>query len=137
MTAQAHLKPVPFRPERSVTFRAWLNSTEVHGCAALADALTFEDVLAAVQHWASHKDNISILRDDAGKRSKQLNVYTIKQESQRKWRKDPVTLMPIAYRKQYPALIFAMMVDAFEPTRPFDAFRDCPVGRDLTLVEAR
>lgn len=128
-------RPQPFHPERATTFRAWINNREIEGCTALAEALTFEEAVAAVEHWANHKDSLSVLRDDAGKRSKLLQVYAIKRESKNTWRRDPMTGLSEPYRKQYAALVYTMAVDAFEPTRPFDAFRDNAVGRDLSLVE--
>lgn len=130
------VRPIPLR-ERTTTFRAWVQDREIEGCTALAEAETFEEAIDAVLPWASHKQNVSILRHDAARREKLLHVYTIKRESQRKWRTDPVTRVPVAYRKEYPVLIHTMAMDAFEPARPFDAFRDDAVGVDRSIVEVR
>lgn len=121
---------------RATTFRAWIENREASS-AELAAAQTFEEALAAVVHWASHKQNVCILRDDAGRGEKLLQIYTVKQESKAVWRRDPMTGLSAPSRRNYPVLIVQMAVDAFEPTRPFDAFRDNAVGLDLTLVEGR
>ena len=123
--------------QRAVTFRAWRNSRPVES-PLLNTFTTFEEVADAFTPGAIFRAGemvLSVLREDAGRNEKEVRFYGFKQEGQRRFRRDPVTGVPVATRRIYPVLLHAMRVDAFEPVQPFDALRDCPVGCDLTLVE--
>lgn len=127
------VRPIPYRPERTVHFLAWRSEAPFTN-AALSEAETFDQAVAACMP-APHKSRIAILRIDEGKAEQHLHVYAVKLPSKPVWRRDPVTRVPYADREPYADLIFAVPVHAFQPVEPYDAFRDDPVGRDLMLVE--
>jgi hypothetical protein len=81
------------------------------------------------------KETLFIHEVDDARRRGVLYTFAVKQLSRAIWVRDPATGVSRAERKIYPDPLCAVAMDSFEPTRRFDAFRDCPVGADLTLVE--
>lgn len=139
MNAETANRAAPYHPERAVTFAAWRNSAPVKNCAALLAATTFDEAIAALTPGALHRSSdvvVSILRTDFGRGNKTLALYGFKRSSRHyTYRPALDGGRPVREAKILPVLLHAMDVLAFEPTPPFDAFRDDPVGRDLTLVE--
>lgn len=130
------VRPIRMAPERAVTFRAWRDNREVVNCPGLDDAQTFEEAINAVAPGSPHKSAVSVLLDDAARGRRQLNVYQIKKSSKRgHWRAAYDGGRPVFEAEMEGHLVMSIPVDAFEPTRLFDAFRDDPVGCDRTLVE--
>lgn len=119
----------------SIIFRAWRLSEgaparelDIGTPADLADALT-----AAKGHYFAHKDQLFIHEVDEARRRGTLHAYALRKRRATYIRDaagNSVRVEPLDTDR-----LFALPVDAFEPTRGFDALRDCPVGRDLTLVE--
>ncbi len=54
MNQHAPIRPQPMHPERATTFRAWIANREIEDSTALAEAQTFDEAIAAVQHWGGH-----------------------------------------------------------------------------------
>jgi hypothetical protein len=139
--SQPVLRPAfAHRLDRARTFRAWRvpetgRAIEIDtGNAATMD----EAKNAALSSCAlQHKETLLVHERDAARRTGVLNSYYIKQESRAQYRRDPLTGVSKAERRLYEELQFSVPVDAFEPTRPFDAFRDDAVGVDRTLLDAR
>jgi len=121
-------KAVPYRPERSVTFKVWQGSYPVRS-AAVDQAETFEDAVRAAT-WI-HKQVITVLRIDAGKAEKELALYAIKQSAP-KWRTG-ADGRTVRRCDLYPDLLHDVLVTEFAPVEPFDPFVD-PVGIDRGLV---
>lgn len=83
-------------------------------------------------------DTLALTFSHAGRAEQTLWLYTIKQEAKPVYRRDPISGDTVRSQRLYPVLIAETKLAApFAPAEPFDAFRDCPVGRDLTLVEGR
>jgi hypothetical protein len=83
-------------------------------------------------------DTLAVQHSHAGRGNHTLWLYTIKQESKPQYRRDPITGEAARSQRLYPVLVTQTALTApFAPVDPFDAFRDDPVGRDLTLVEQR
>lgn len=126
------------RLPRALTFRAW--RIPASGQAIELDIGgpdTLEDALAEAQLGTGicHKETVLILEQDSGKRRAVQHAFAVKRKSQPIWRKCPDTGVSKPFHPLYLDELFSVEVDAFQPTRPFDAFRDNAAGRDLTLVE--
>lgn len=128
----------PYQVERSVTFKAWRNSSPVDP-ARLADATTFDEAIEALTPAALHRMGdrvVAILRHDAGKGTKTLALYGFKRSTKHyTYRASQSGGSPVREGRIEPFLMHAEDVLAYQPVEPFDAFRDCPVGADRTLVE--
>jgi hypothetical protein len=129
-------RPQPI-PERCLTFTAWRNNRPVTGCPALEAATSLREAIDAVLPGTGHKTIVYVLQDDAGAAEKLLAIYTIRQESQAKLRRNLITGLPEETRRLYPELVHVLGVTAFAPVAPFDAFADDPVGVDRQLVVAK
>lgn len=120
----------------AVQFRAWRIGETGQAFPLETTATTPEEVLAEVAPGCRHKDHLAILQSHAGRGKNTLRLYAIKQESKPVYRRNPASGLTEPFRALYPAPLFPPMpVHSFDPVAPFDAFRDCPVGRDLQLVE--
>lgn len=127
----------------ATTFRVW-RVAEGEGTPAIeldvAGALAFEDAINAAFSGPIvllPKETVLVHCFDEGRRKGELRAYRVRQESRPSYRRDPVTGATSYERRLYPDLQFSLPVDAFEPTRAFDALRDDARGVDLTLVEQR
>ena len=131
-------KPAPLNAER---FQAWKWSTsndngqpkvadqiDVSAATSLDEAVTIGEAIC----W--HKDTLAILHTHEGLRRKVLYLYAIKQESERKFVRNPHTGLPEAIRKRYAALVVSMVVDGFDPELRWTYDGDA-VGRDSEMVE--
>lgn len=83
-----------------------------------------------------HKDTLLVHEQHEGLRVQKLHSYRIRKGAAIYVRNPRTGLVeraePLKADHQ-----FSLQVDAFAPSRPFDAFRDDPTGVDLTLVEGR
>ena len=119
---------------RAVTFKAWCGNRPMRG---LEGALEFADALNGCLSANSvpHKSVLTILREDAGRREKELRFYQIKQSTKRgTWRDAYDGGRKVFVGNLEPHLLHALAVREFEPVEAFDAFRDDPVGIDRSLV---
>lgn len=123
------------RLAHSTTFRAWRLSGEtareldIGTPANLAEAMT-----GALTHFWAHKDSLLIHEHDDGRRKGTLHSYAIRKKKAM-YVANPCGGDPVRVEPLFPDPVFALPVDAFEPTRAFDALRDDAVGIDRTLVE--
>lgn len=124
--------------QRVVTFKAWrLRERESYPAKLLSPASFDEarDQALALTGWNA-KDTMAVLREDAGRNKRTLRLYQIKRSTKRySYRAATDGGRPVRVGALEATLISEAQVHAFEPVEPFDAFRDDPVGRDLTLVE--
>ena len=102
----------------------------------IGDADTLDDAVnkALIAGGLAHKGTLLVHEIDTGRQRGFLHAYTIRKSSAQ-YRRNPQTGLSERYEPHYPDHLFSVPVDAFEPTRPFDAFLDDPVGIDRTLVE--
>lgn len=122
------IRPVRMQPERAFTMDWWRVGNS--GQAYPIDAETLDQALLHCQH----KDTLFSLLTNDGSNTSCLSIYVI-QQGQAKYVRNPETGLSERVTPLKEKLIASLRVDAFEPTRPFDAFRDAAHGRDLTLVE--
>ena len=106
---------------------------DIGDCDTLADAKN-EAMLGG---GLCHKDTLLIHRRHDGLAVGELYAFAVKQKSQAVYRKCEATGMTKPFKPLYLAELFSLPVNEFEPTRPFDAFRDDAVGVDRTLVDAQ
>lgn len=125
-------RPQPFTPAPRVTFTAWIQTDA--GSTAYGER-RFDSLADAERHFAHeawHGATILILEHDSVTDARTLHSYRIRRG---KWagRFDRYN------RKAYPHhadRLFALPVDAFEPTAPFRVTRGCDVvGIDRGLIE--
>lgn len=123
--------------QRAVTFKAWrLRDGPTAYPIELPPCDTIEDAVAAAKPSLGHKDRLFILEDGAGCGEAFQHGWTVRRKSAPRYvRGDDGLTKPVHDLDLYDH--FALAVAAFEPVRPFDAFRDDASGRDLSLVEAR
>lgn len=136
MSAPATRGAFTHKLPRAVTFRAWKLGTTDQAHPVEIEADTLDDALAAAlaDGCLNHKDRLFILHSDEGRGRAWLHCWSIKRKSTPRYVRGPdMTSRPVY--DLYAADPFVMAVDAFAPTRPFDALRDDPCGVDLTLVE--
>lgn len=128
-------RPQPF-PFAAVSFKAWKVGTT--GIAYPADLVCDVETpeQAAAYAGAQHKESVLVLHSNDALRPEQrhvLSVYVIRKGKAEYRRIDGQTVR-VEPLKADLVTRFAVAED-FSPIRPFDAFRDNAVGRDLTLVE--
>jgi len=121
------------------TFKAWRVTTSATYPLDIGQPDTLTDALNECQLGSAlqHKETVLVHEYDAGEDSGTLRAYAVKQKSQPLWIKCPQTGVSKPMRPLYLDALFAVAVRDFDPVRPFDAFADCPVGFDRTLVEQR
>lgn len=130
--------PAILPAERAIHFRAWRVPASGEAIELdIGEPDTLKDALAEAQLGTGicHKETVLILESDAGRNRAQQHAYAVKQQSSPSYRKCPETGVSKPVRPLYLAHLFSVAVDAFEPKRRFDAFRDNAAGRDLSLVE--
>lgn len=84
--------------------------------------------------FLAHKDTLFVVERHDGLRKTVLHAYRIRKGTAT-WQRNPETGLSERVEPLKPDHLFSLPVDAFQPTRPFDAFLDNPTGVDLTLVE--
>lgn len=120
---------------RATVFTAWRGNIAIEN-PALAAAQDFDQALAAVLDHCQPKTALFILRDDSGRGEQVLRVYRIVASTKRYFYRAAYDGgRPVRVALPDAKLDAEIPVLAFEPVAPFDALRDDPVGRDLTLVE--
>lgn len=125
------------RLPKATTFRAWrvgeANALplDIGEPTDLAEA-----VFAATSHFLAHKDTLIVHEHDAARRKGTLHTFAIRKKAAT-WVRNPVSGLSERMEPLFADKLFAVPVDAFEPTRGFDAFRDNASGRDLSLVTVR
>lgn len=92
-----------------------------------------EAIANATAHFLAHKDTLLIHETDEARRVGTLHSFTIRKKAAT-YVRDPLTGLSQRVEPLYADKLFSLPVDAFEPTRAFDAFRDDAVGVDRTLV---
>lgn len=96
-------------------------------CAMLADPLS---------SGLLHKDTLLVHERHDGLRVQTLRAYKIRKGSPI-YVRHPRTGLVERTEPLKADEVFAVQVDSFVPTRPFDALRDDPTGVDFTLVEGQ
>lgn len=82
-----------------------------------------------------HKATLFIHERDGRHNKAVQHAYRVRQ-GQRNYVKNPRTGIPEWVKPLKLDHLFSLPVDAFQPARPFDAFRDDPTGVDRTLVQS-
>jgi hypothetical protein len=121
--------------QHATVFRAWRTNEGPARELDIGQPVDLTDaVSAATTHFMAHKDTLLIHEHDGARRKGMLHTFAIRQKAAT-WGRNPTTGASERVTPLYADKLFSVPVDAFEPTRTFDAFRDCPTGVDLTLVE--
>lgn len=122
----------PFAPpgSRAVafgpTFAAWRVGERSQAYPLDPAGATLAEVVGNAAPSCFHKDTLIVRETDPLTRETTVHHFAIKRESKGRW----VTRnhVPTKVHDLYADPLFAMRVDAFEPTRPFDALRDEATG---------
>jgi hypothetical protein len=100
-------------------------------------AVSLQGALADLaQFGLAYKDTLFVHERHDGLRFSTLHVYRIRKGAAT-YQRNPQTGLSERVEPLKLDRLFSIPVDAFQPTRPFDAFRDDPTGVDLTLIEGR
>jgi hypothetical protein len=99
------------------------------GGASLAGALA-----ELTQSGLAHKDTLLVQERHDGLRLHKLHAYRIR-KGVAIYQRNPETGLSERIEPLKLDHLFSLPVDAFQPTRPFDALRDDPVGVDVGLIE--
>jgi hypothetical protein len=100
-----------------------------------ATATTLAGALAELsQGFFAHKDTLFVVEKHDGLRKSTLHAYRIRKGAAT-YLRNPQTGLAERVEPLKPDHLFSLPVDAFQPTRPFDALLDDATGVDWTLVE--
>lgn len=99
----------------------------------LGTAETMPAVQAKAMHALQHKDTLLIHQNDPRTGNEWLHAFKVRQGAAQCRRNEQTGLSERWHPLKLDAL-FSVPVDAFAPTRPFDAFADDPVGADRGLI---
>lgn len=134
MTAQPIRGAFAHKLPRATTYRAWRLSGETARELAIGEPETLAEALAqaTMEYWV-HKDTLLIHERDEARRKGTLHSYAIRKKKAM-WVANPCGGPAVRVEPLYPDPVFALPVDAFEPTRPFDALRDSASGVDRQLI---
>lgn len=136
MSAQPVRGAFAHRLPHATVFRAWRQSGEVARPLDIGQPADLAEALAAAKaHYWAHKDRLFIHERDDARRTGTLHAFALRKKKA-VWVRNPLSGLSERIEPLDPDLLFSLPVDAFEPTRAFDALCDDPVGRDLTLVDA-
>lgn len=136
MSAQPIRGAFAHRLPNAIVFRAWRLSGEVARPLDIGQPVDLAEALAAAQaHFWAHKDRLFIHERNDARRTGTLHAYALRKKKAI-YVRNPLSGLSERVELLDTDLLFSLPVDAFEPTRAFDALRDDPVGRDLTLVES-
>lgn len=121
------------------TFRAWRLAGDIAQPTKalpveIGSPQTLDEAKAAVLS-VFHKDTLFIEERDAGRGEAFIHAFRVRQGTP-VYRRNPQTGLQERHKPLKPDHLFTLPVDVFEPTRPFDAFRDSASGVDRTLVQA-
>jgi hypothetical protein len=97
-------------------------------------AATLQGALSQITHGLAHKDTLFVTERRADMRVPVLHCYRVR-KGEAVYRRNPDTGLSERVAPLKLDRLFSLPVDAFTPTRPFDAFADCPVGVDRGLIE--
>lgn len=97
-------------------------------------AASLQGALGQIGHGLAFKDTLFVLERRADASAAMLHCYRIRKGTAT-YQRNPQTGLTERVEPLKPDHLFSMAVDSFVPTRPFDAFRDCPVGIDRGLIE--
>lgn len=118
----------------ATTYRAWRLSGETARELDIGTPADLTDALnGALTHFWAHKDTLLIHEQDDGRRKGTLHSFAIRKKKAM-YVANPCGGAPVRVEPLYPDPVFALPIDAFEPTRAFDALQDDAVGVDRTLV---
>lgn len=126
--------------QRAESWQAWkLGERESYPITPICDTLDQATQQALRALCWQPGDTLAIQHSHAGRNIHTLWLFTVKQSTKVGiWRESTN-----GGRKVFVGKLLAKpicqtaLAEPFAPVRPFDAFRDDPVGRDLTLVEQR
>lgn len=136
-TSQLHRINARLDAERATVFRAW----RVTPLGTYPIDIGQPDTFAEAENEAqlgtglSHKDTLLIHERDDAKRAGTLRSYSVVKKAA-VWRRNELTGLSERFEPLAIKPGFLLPIYQFEPTLPFDAFRDNATGVDLTLVEA-
>lgn len=120
---------------RAVTFRAWTGNREIIN-PALQEAATWKEAEDAAAPDTAHKAFVSILRTDP--HMQLVRFYTVKKSATKgEWRSAYDGGRKVFEGRLELKEVGELLVDAFEPKRPFDALKDDATGVDRTLIEGK
>lgn len=117
-------------------FGAYRQRGENEALHFLGTAEAMPDAQALASDRLLHKDTLLIHQNDPRTGKQWLHAFKVRQGAA-DWRKNPQTGIAERWHPLKLDALFSVPVEAFAPTRPFDAFRDDPVGIDPQLVDAR
>jgi hypothetical protein len=124
---------------RAETWTAWRLGERESLPIDLGQPETLDDALmAAMGRVTDSGQVIAIQRSHAGRRQHTLWQFRVTRSGRKgTWRPAYDGGRPVFVGKLEPKLLCKTALAApFEPVRPFDAFRDDPVGVDRSVVEA-
>jgi hypothetical protein len=100
-------------------------------------AASLQGALAELaQSGLAHKDTLFVTERRADMRFAVLHTYRIRKGAAT-YQRNPETGLSDRVEPLKLDRLFSIPVDAFQPTRPFDAFRDDAVGVDRNLIEVQ
>jgi hypothetical protein len=123
---------------RAETWSAWRLGERESLPIDLGAAETLDEaLLAAMGRVTDSGQIVAIQHSHAGRRQHTLWQFRVTRSTKKgTWRAATDGGRPVFVGKLEAKLLCKTALAApFEPVEPFDAFRDDPVGRDLTLIE--
>lgn len=126
------------RPINAECWQAWLLGKQSNYPIELDAPETLNEALSqAVAHAGNTGDTLAIQYSHTGRGKHTLWLFAVKRSTKHgTWRPAYDGGRKVFVGNLEPKQLAEMALAApFKPVEPFDAFRDDPVGRDLTLVE--
>jgi hypothetical protein len=122
--------------ERVHTFTVWRQGAPGVEARQLGVANSLEEAERGALVHLQHKDTLCIHEWHGGRRTGVLHAYRVRKGAA-KYVRNPVSGLSERVDPMTLDKLFALPVNSFAPTPPFDAFLDDPVGIDRTIVEQR
>lgn len=134
---EAAERPIRMVAERSVSFRAWRILSTGH-CQPLGEirADSAEDACWRSLPTLQRGVQFFVEEHDAARGMTTVRLYQVKHKANPSRRFNTATQRMEDVGKEYAALVSQWLSDAFDPRRPFDAFRDRASGGDPQLITA-
>lgn len=129
----AHVEAQPFPIH---AFGAYRQRGQMETLHFLGTAETMPEAQAMASNTLQHKDTLLIHQNDPRTGKQWLHAFKVRQGAAQ-WRRNEQTGLSERYHPLKLDALFSVPVEAFRPVRPFDAFRDDPVGHDFGLIEVR